>query len=104
MDLKEIKAKMPDDEVIESVSELFKILGDQTRAKILFVLEKGPLCVGDICECVSMTKYAVSHQLRLLKQAKLVKCKRLGKEMIYSLDDEHVSEMFDCALTHVQEE
>ncbi len=103
MDLSEIKEKMPNEDIIVDVAELFKILGDPTRSKILFVLEQGPLCVSDISFCVEMTKYAVSHQLRLLKQAKLVKCKREGKEMIYSLDDDHVSTLFECALAHVKE-
>lgn len=103
MSLENVKNKMPNEEVIIGVSELFKILGDPTRNKILFVLEQGPLCVNDICECVNMTKYAVSHQLRTLKQAKLVKCRREGKEMIYSLDDDHVSTLFSCALAHVME-
>ncbi len=103
MNLEDIKEKIPNEEVINDLSDLFKILGDPTRTKILFVLEKGDLCVSDISNAVNMTKYAVSHQLRTLKQAKLVKCKRDGKEMIYSLDDDHVSTLFECALAHVLE-
>lgn len=103
MDVKEVKTKIPNVEVIDDLSELFKVLGDSTRTKILFVLEQGDFCVSDISEAVGMTKYAVSHQLRILKQAKLVKCRRDGKEMIYSLDDEHVSTLFECALAHVLE-
>ena len=103
MNLEDIKEKIPNEEVINDLSDLFKILGDPTRTKILFVLEKGELCVSDISNAVNMTKYAVSHQLRTLKQAKLVKCKRDGKEMIYSLDDDHVSTLFECALAHVLE-
>lgn len=98
-----MKTKIPNVEVIDDLSELFKVLGDSTRTKILFVLEQGDFCVSDISEAVGMTKYAVSHQLRILKQAKLVKCRRDGKEMIYSLDDEHVSTLFECALAHVLE-
>ena len=101
MDLTEIKSKIPQSDVIDDVSELFKVLGDPTRTKILFVLE---LCVSDICECVDMTKYAVSHQLRILKASKLVKSRREGREIIYSLDDDHVSQIFDCAMVHVTEE
>ncbi len=103
MSLSEIKNQMPGENVIEDVSNLFKILGDTTRVKILFVLEQGPLCVGDIASCTDMTKYAVSHHLRLLRQAKLVKTRRSGKTIFYALDDEHVSQIFDCALAHVQE-
>lgn len=104
MELTEIKANIPEPEVVDAVSELFKVLGDSTRTKILFVLERGELCVSDICECVDMSKYAVSHQLRILKASKLVKSRREGREIIYSLDDEHVSQIFDCALVHVTEE
>lgn len=104
MDLTEIKSKIPQSDVIDDVSELFKVLGDSTRTKILFVLERGELCVSDICECVDMTKYAVSHQLRILKASKLVKSRREGREIIYSLDDDHVSQIFDCAMVHVTEE
>lgn len=104
MDLADIKAKIPQPDVIDDVSELFKVLGDPTRTKILFVLERGELCVSDICECVDMTKYAVSHQLRILKASKLVKSRREGREIIYLLDDDHVSQIFDCAMVHVTEE
>lgn len=103
MDVSLIKARMPKEEITSAVSELFKVLGDSTRAKILFVLEQGELCVSDICCCLEMTAGAVSHQLRILKQAKLVKNRREGKEIIYSLDDDHVSTLFDCALAHVAE-
>lgn len=103
MGIKEIKAKMPEEDITVAVSDLFKVLGDATRAKILFVLEHASLCVSDIAECVEMTTCAVSHQLRILKQAKLVKNKREGKEVIYSLDDDHVSTLFSCALAHVEE-
>ncbi|MBQ7728584.1 MAG: winged helix-turn-helix transcriptional regulator [Clostridia bacterium] len=104
MDIQVIRRQMPDTEVINAVSELFKVLGDMTRVKILFVLEQGALCVGDIATCTGMTKYAISHQLRVLRQAKLVRSRREGKEVFYSLDDEHVFQIFDCALKHVQEE
>lgn len=103
MEISEIKNRMPEEDIASAVSELFKTLGDSTRAKILFVLEQGAFCVTDIAECVEMTTSAVSHQLRILKQAKLVKSKREGKEIIYSLDDDHVSTLFSCALAHVEE-
>ena len=103
MSVDEIKKQMPKTDTITDLADLFKVLGDQTRQKILFALENKPLCVNDICECVDMTKYAVSHHLRLLKDAKLVKGVRDGKEIIYSLDDEHVSQIFECALLHVME-
>lgn len=104
VELEKIIDNIPNEKTISDVSDLFKVLGDQTRCRILFVLEQGPLCVSDIANSINMTKYAVSHQLRILKTAKLVKCKREGKEMIYSLDDNHVSQIFECALAHVMEE
>lgn len=103
MDLEKIKKTVEDESVTFNVAELFKVLGDNTRVKILTVLEQSALCVNDICECVNMTKSAVSHQLRILRQAKLVRSMKNGKEVIYSLDDEHVFKIFDCALAHILE-
>ena len=99
--IKEVIDKMPEINVINATSELFKVLGDPTRVKILTVLEVKELCVSEICECVDMTKSAVSHQLRILRSSKLVKSKKIGKEVYYSLDDEHVSIIFKCALSHI---
>ena len=103
MDIETIKAKLPNDEEIYDLSELFKVLGDQTRTKILTVLEIHELCVNDIASALNMTKSAVSHQLRILRQSKLIKSRRDGKEIIYSLDDNHVSQLFECALIHIKE-
>jgi len=101
--LKEVVTRMPDNDVINDTAELFKVLGDQTRVKILTALEVKELCVGEIAECLEMTKSAVSHQLRILRQSKLVKARKSGKEVYYSLDDEHVSIIFKCALSHICE-
>lgn len=101
--LEQIKDNMIDDVTIYDMSNIFKILGDPTRIKILYALEQKELCVNEICECINMNKSAVSHQLSTLKQAKLVKGRKQGKEVYYALDDEHVSQMFDCALEHVTE-
>ena len=87
----------------EEVSNLFKILGDQTRVRILFLLENKELCVTDICINLEMTKSAISHQLRVLKDSKLLRSKRDGKEIYYTLNDDHVKQIFDCALEHVRE-
>lgn len=103
MKLTDIMEKMPEAGVVENLADLLKVFADPTRCRILFVLEQSPLCVGDIAACIGMTKYAVSHQLRILKQASLVKSSRAGKEVIYALDDEHVSMIFECALAHVLE-
>ena len=88
-------------ETIDSLSKLFKVLGDPTRIKILWALNVHDLCVLDICEVLGMTKSAVSHQLGTLKEAKLVKARREGKEVYYSLDDEHVKEIFETGIVHV---
>ena len=95
------KINMLEAETIDSLSKLFKVLGDPTRIKILWALNVHDLCVFDICEVLGMTKSAVSHQLGTLKEAKLVKARREGKEVYYSLDDEHVKEIFETGIVHV---
>ena len=95
------KTDMLDSEIIESLSKLFKVFGDPTRIKILWALNVHDLCVLDICEVLGMTKSAVSHQLSTLKEAKLVRARREGKEVYYSLDDEHVKEIFETGIIHV---
>ena len=95
------KINMLEAETIDSLSKLFKALGDPTRIKILWALNVHDLCVLDICEVLGMTKSAVSHQLGTLKEAKLVKARREGKEVYYSLDDEHVKEIFETGIVHV---
>ena len=91
------------DDYLEDMANLFKILGDVTRTKILSALEKGELNVSSISSSVGLPISAVSHQLRILRQAKLIKPNKKGKEVFYSLDDEHVSQIFSCALAHVKE-
>lgn len=103
MTIEGIKNNMPEANIITDTAELFKVLGDPTRVRILTVLEMNELCVNDICSCLNMEKSAVSHQLRVLRQSKLVKGTKVGKEVIYSLDDEHVSKIFECALSHIME-
>ena len=99
LELREIEI----DDYIEDMANLFKILGDKTRTKILAILEKGELNVSNISALVGLNISAVSHQLRLLRQAKLIKPRKEGKEVVYSLDDEHISQIFNCALEHVKE-
>jgi len=103
MDLEKIKSSMPCDEQIENLSNLFKVLGDQTRSKILYTIEENELNVTQICECVGMNKSAVSHQLRILRDAKLVKAKKDGKEVYYSFDDDHITTIFKFGLEHINE-
>ena len=104
MDLEKIKASMPNDVEIDKLTNLFKVLGDPTRAKILHTIEDSELNVTSICDCVGMNKSAVSHQLRILKDANLVKSRRDGKEVYYSLDDDHISTIFKFALEHIEED
>ena len=87
--------------VINEVASFFKIVGDPTRTKILSILDKNELCVCDIANLLNMTKSSISHQLKTLKEASIVKCNRVGKEVYYTLDDEHVSEVFEVALYHI---
>lgn len=95
--------ELPDDELIADLSDMFKIFGDQTRVKILMALESGELCVCDIAAVMDMSQSAISHQLRVLKQSNIVKTRREGKVVYYSISDDHVKEIFDIAMVHVQE-
>lgn len=103
MDIIDIKNSMLNEEEISDLSTLFKILGDNTRLKILHTLKEQELCVTDICECVGMNKSAVSHQLRILKDHKLVKGRRNGKEVYYSFDDDHIRTIFNYGMEHIKE-
>ena len=98
-----ISREMPDDEIIGDLSELFKVLGDPTRAKILFALEEDELCVGDIAVLMDMNQSAISHQLRLLKRNRLLRARRDGKQIYYTLHDEHVSQLYAAGMEHVRE-
>lgn len=95
---------MLSDKVINEVASFFKIVGDPTRTKILSILDKNELCVCDIANLLNMTKSSISHQLKTLKEASIVKSKKDGKEVYYTLDDEHVSEVFEVALYHIGHE
>lgn len=102
--IKEVRQDMPKDEVLENIADTFKIFGDKTRIRILFLLHANELCVCDIAQLLDMNQSAISHQLRLLKQAKLIKSRRDGKQMYYSLDDSHVRTILRMGMEHVQEE
>ncbi|BAE82619.1 ArsR/SmtB family transcription factor [Desulfitobacterium hafniense] len=99
-----VKAKMPQEEILYDLAELFKVFGDSTRIKILWALDEAEMCVCDISYLLNMTQSAISHQLRVLKQANLVKSRKEGKIVFYSLDDEHVRQIFDHGLVHINEE
>ncbi len=102
--VEQVQAQMPDDDTLVDVAEIFKVFGDVTRTKILSALFEAELCVCDISEIVKMSTSAVSHQLRILRQTKIVKSRRQGKEVFYSLDDEHIEKIFKMALDHLREE
>ena len=101
--VKEVKHTMPPEEMLYDLAELFKVFGDTTRIKILYALFAKEMCVCDIADLLGMTHSAISHQLRVLKQARLVKFRKEGKTVYYSLDDSHISQIFDCGLNHIQE-
>lgn len=97
------RAAMPDEDLLVDVSEFFKVFGDSTRAKILAALSVSEMCVACITEILNMNVSAVSHQLRILRQSKLVRTRRAGKEIYYSLDDDHIGKILSLALEHVTE-
>ena len=94
---------MPDEEILYELADLFKVFSDTTRIKILYALMPGERCVADIAEAVNATQSAVSHQMRILKAARLVKFQREGKNVLYSLADEHVNTMLAQGMTHICE-
>ena len=97
-----VKNKMPEDEKLYDLAELFKVFGDTTRIKILYALFEEEICVCDIADLLNMTQSAISHQLRVLKQARLVKFRKEGKIVYYSLDDNHINQIFNCGLCHMK--
>ena len=101
--LKRVTENMPDEHELYDLAELFKVFGDSTRIRILFVLFEAEVCVCDLAEALHMTQSAISHQLRILKQNKLVKNRREGKSVFYSLADAHVRSIIAQGLEHIEE-
>lgn len=101
-DVMYVRDKMLDDNVVSMLAETFKTLGDSTRIKILFILSMKELCVCDIAEALGMHQSAISHQLRILRNLRLVKFRREGKSVYYSLDDNHILHLFNEGLEHVK--
>lgn len=99
-----VREEMPQEETLYDLAELFKIFGDSTRVRILWALDAAEMCVCDIAYLLGMTQSAISHQLRILKQANLVKSRRDGKIVYYSFKDDHVKQIFDQALSHIAED
>lgn len=100
----QVKITMPAEELLYDLAELFKVFGDSTRIRILWALDEAELCVCDIAVLLNMTQSAISHQLRVLKQADLVKSRKDGKIVFYSLKDDHVRQILDQGMDHVTEE
>jgi ArsR family transcriptional regulator len=100
--VRKVRAAMPAEADMDTMAELFKSFGDKTRLSILFALTKERLCVCDIAALVNMSQSAVSHQLRVLRGARLVKYEKKGKSVYYSLDDDHVKRIFEIGLEHVE--
>ena len=96
-----VNAKMPEEEVLYDLAELFKVFADSTRIRILYVLFESEMCVCDIATALHMQQSAISHQLRVLRNARLVKFRKAGKEAFYSLDDDHVVRLMSQGLEHV---
>ncbi|MBQ7116615.1 MAG: helix-turn-helix transcriptional regulator [Clostridia bacterium] len=102
-DAQRLAEGQPDEEVLFDLAELFKIFGDSNRIRILYALSGTELCVSDMAKMLGMSASAVSHQLRILKASKLVRCRREGKIIFYMLDDEHVRDIINLGLEHVIE-
>ena len=98
-----VDAELPDEELLYDLAELYKVFGDSTRIKILYVLFEAEMCVCDIAQVLGMTQSAISHQLRVLKQSKLVKFRREGKTIFYSLADDHVRTILGMGMEHLCE-
>ena len=94
---------MPDDEVLYELADLFRVFGDSSRIKILYALHDSVLCVQDLANAVQLSQSAVSHQLRVLKDTKLVRFRRDGKTVYYALDDDHVRSILSMGMDHIEE-
>lgn len=99
----QVEEHMPKEETLTDLADFFKVFGDATRVKILYVLLQSEMCVCDLAEVLQMTQSAISHQLRVLKQAKLVKNRREGKTVFYSLEDGHIQTILNQGMEHISE-
>lgn len=100
--VKDTLSKMPEDDLFNKLAEFFKILGDTTRAKILFALDQNEMCVCDIANVLGMSKSSISHQLGTLRRMNIVKCCKQGKEVYYTIDDDHVQKLFELGIEHIE--
>ena len=102
-DVKKVLESLPKEEELYDLAELFKVFGDSTRIRILHALLETELCVGDMAQILNLSQSAVSHQLKILKDAKLVRFRREGKIILYALDDDHVRNILSMGMEHVEE-
>ena len=93
--------EMPSENMFLNLADTFKLIGDNTRCKILYVLDKNEMCVGDIANILDMTKSTISHQLAVLRRSGIVRCRKQGKEVLYKLDDEHITKLYEVAVEHI---
>ena len=101
--VEKVKSQLPPDEILYDLAELFKVFGDTTRIRILYALFESELCVNDMAQLLGLSQTAVSHQLRVLKNNKLVRFRKEGKIVFYSLSDEHVRSIIEMGMEHVEE-
>jgi ArsR family transcriptional regulator len=101
--IRSVQQKLPDQVALYELADLFKLFGDSTRISILWALGESEMCVCDLCALLKMKQPAVSHQLKNLKQARIVKARREGKVIFYSLDDEHIRDLLNFGMDHIQE-
>lgn len=101
--VEQVRRSMPPEEKLLNLAEFFKVFGDMTRIRILYALFQSEMCVCDIAHLLDMTQSAISHQLRVLKAAKLVRYRKEGRVVYYSLDDDHIKAIFDQGYQHIQE-
>ena len=101
--VKSVREKMPEEEPLYDLAELFKVFGDSTRIKIIWALFESEMCVCDIAYLLNVTQSAISHQLRVLKNSRLVRYKKAGKIVYYSLNDEHIKQIFELGMEHIME-
>lgn len=101
--VKNVEENMPEEANLYDLAELFKVFGDSTRIKIIWALFESEMCVCDIAYLLNMTQSAISHQLRVLKAARLVRYRKSGKTVFYSLDDSHIKQIFELGMEHIKE-
>ena len=99
--VKRARREMPDDSIITNISDFYKIMGDPTRCRIICALKENEMCVCDLCNVLSMSKSSISHQLSKMREYGVDMCRRVGKEVYYSLDDSHVLDILSTTLTHI---